>query len=134
MAHLKQGDFAMRTIKLALAATLLLGTAIVANAPAAYAVTTDGAWRVVIITEKGKCDSAYSFNVNVANGHVNYAGGGPVQLTGTVAAGGAVKVNIAAGDKGAIGSGHLRGSEGAGTWRGRGSASECAGRWEAARR
>ena len=124
----------MRTIKLAIAATLLLGTAVIGHSPAAYAMTTDGDWRVVIITEKGKCDSAYSFNVNVANGHVNYPGGGPVHLSGTVAPGGAVKVNISAGDKGASGTGHLRGTEGGGTWRGRGSASECAGRWEAARR
>ncbi len=124
----------MRTIKLALAATLLLGTAVAGNSPAAYAMTTDGNWRVMIVTEKGSCDRAYSFDVNVSHGQVNYTGGGPVHLSGTVAPSGAVKVNISAGSKGASGTGRLLASEGGGTWRGRGSAGECAGHWEAARR
>ncbi len=124
----------MRSIKPALAAAFMLSSALAGFPSAAHAVATDGDWRVVIITEKGKCDSAYSFNVNVANGRVTYPGGGPVHLSGTVTPGGAVKVNISAGDKGANGTGHLRGSEGGGTWHGRGSAGECAGRWEAARR
>ena len=53
---------------------------------------------------------------------------------GTVTPDGAVKVSISAGSKGANGTGRLAGSEGVGTWHGRGSAGECAGRWEAVRR
>ncbi len=124
----------MRMIKLTLAAGLLLGAAVIGNPPAAHAMTTDGNWSVLIITEKGSCDRAYRYNFNVARGRVVYDGSAAIKLAGTVAPNGLVKVSIKAGNKGARGVGRLAGSEGAGTWHGVGSAGECAGRWEAERR
>ena len=112
----------MRPIKQAFAAAFMLSSALAGFPSAAHAVATDGDWRVVIITEKGSCDRAYSYNVNISHGRVIYSGGAPVHLAGTVTPDGAVKVNISAGDKGANGTGRLSASEGVGTWRGRGSA------------
>jgi hypothetical protein len=123
----------MRSIKPALAAAFMLSSALAGFPSAAHATATDGDWRVVIITEKGSCDRAYSYNVNIANGRVNYSGSSLVHMGGTVSPSGAVKVNISAGNKGASGSGHLSANEGVGTWRGHGSGAECAGRWEAQR-
>jgi hypothetical protein len=124
----------MRTIRLALVATFALGAAMAANPPAAHAATTDGSWNVLIITEKGSCDRSYSYNVDVANGRVNYSGSTAINLAGTVAPDGAVKVSIKAGNQGASGTGRLSGSAGTGTWRNHSSDGECAGRWEAVRR
>lgn len=122
----------MRMFKSALAAVFLLCAGIPGNISAAHAVATDGNWNVLIITEKGTCDRTYSYNVSVEQGRVIYRG--PVTLAGTVAADGAVKVNISAGNQGASGTGRLLGSEGSGTWHGHGTAGECTGRWEAVRR
>jgi hypothetical protein len=72
--------------------------------------------------------------VNVSNGHVSYQGDASVDLSGTVAPSGLVKVNIKLGDKGANGTGQLSAHSGAGTWRGIGSSARCAGHWEAERR
>ena len=89
---------------------------------------------MLIITEKGACDAAYRYAVTVANGHVRYAGTTDINLGGTVAANGLVKVSIRRGDQGANGTGRLSGQSGAGTWRGVGANGACAGRWEAERR
>jgi hypothetical protein len=134
MALCGQGDFAMRTVKLALVAAFALGAATAGIPAAGHAATTDGNWNVTIITEKGSCDRAYSYNVDVSHGRVVYRGSSFIKLAGTVAPDGLVKVNISAGKQGANGTGRLSGSEGAGVWRGRGTAGECAGRWEAVRR
>jgi hypothetical protein len=47
---------------------------------------------------------------------------------------GVVKVSLMLGDKGASGTGRLAANAGAGSWRGTGSNTTCAGRWEAERR
>ncbi len=122
----------MPMAKVTFAAGLLMTVAALANPPAAYAMPTDGNWSVLIITEKGTCDRAYRYTVNVSHGRLVYEGSAPVNFTGAVAANGRVKVRIKAGSQGASGSGRLSGSAGAGTWRS--SAGECAGRWEAERR
>jgi hypothetical protein len=124
----------MPMTKLTLAASLLLGAAVIGNPPAAYAMPTDGNWSVLIITEKGTCDRAYRYTVRISHGRLVYEGSAPVNLAGTVAPNGRVKVSVKAGSQGASGTGRLSGSEGVGTWRGRSSAGECAGRWEAERR
>lgn len=115
-------------------AALPLGFALAAPAPHALAASHDGNWSVLVITEKGDCDRAYRYGVNVANGHVRYQGDTAVNMSGTVAPGGAVKVSIRLGDKGASGTGRLSTSAGSGTWRGVGSGKSCTGRWEAERR
>jgi len=113
---------------------LLLGTATAGGPPAAYAATQDGTWSVLVITEKGDCDRAYRYSVKIANGQVSYQGEASVDMAGTVAPNGAIKVSIRLGSKGADGSGHLSGQTGAGTWHSVGSNASCAGRWEAERR
>jgi len=113
------------------AITLAMGFAAVLPAQAA---PHDGQWSVVIITEKGNCDQAYRYEVAVDDGKLSYAGREQVSLSGTVASGGAVKVNIRLGEQGATGSGKLAGASGTGTWQGTGNAGACAGRWEAEKR
>ncbi len=123
-----------RVVTMAILPALPLVWAIAGGAPAASAAAQDGNWSVLIITEKGDCDRGYRYNVNVANGRVVYTGDAAVNLSGTVAPNGVVKVSIKIGEQGANGAGHLSASAGTGTWRGIGSSGTCAGRWEAERR
>ncbi len=109
---------------------LILPASIGARATAAH----DGNWSVLIVTEEGGCDRGYRYNVNIVNGHVSYQGDASVDLSGTVAPSGLVKVNIKLGDKGANGTGQLSAKTGTGTWHGIGSSGTCAGHWEAERR
>ena len=99
-----------------------------AAAATAHAGSHDGNWSVLVITEKGDCDAAYRYAINVADGQVKYAGDAAVNMAGTVAPDGAVRVSIRLRDKGANGSGHLGGNSGAGTWHGFGPNANCAGR------
>ncbi len=115
----------------------LLATAVVSgwlSASPAYAAAHDGRWSVLVITESGTCDPAYRYEVAVGGGKVTYAGPENVDFSGTVAANGAVRVNIRLGEQGAQGAGKLSGSTGQGTWRGTGKNGTCSGRWEAERR
>lgn len=113
------------------AATLASGWLLAGQAQAA---PHDGRWSVLVITEKGSCDQAYRYEVAIDDGKVSYAGREQVDFSGTVAAGGAVRVSIRLGEQGATGSGKLSGASGAGTWQGTGNNGACAGRWEAERR
>lgn len=115
-------------------AVLLAGLAGMGAPSEASAAEVDGTWSLLIVTEKGECDPAYRYVVKVANGRVSYQGDASVDMAGTVAPNGAVKVSIRLGDKGANGTGRLSGQAGAGTWHGAGSNGSCAGRWEAERR
>lgn len=101
----------------------------------AMAAGHDGQWSVLIITEKGQCDRGYRYSVAVANGQVRYQGDTSVDLSGTVAPNGAVKVSIKFGGQGANGTGRLSGNTGGGTWHSIGGGDQdCSGRWEAERR
>jgi len=121
-----------RVMTIALLAAGLLGSASVGHS--AVAAGHDGNWTVLVITEKGDCDRAYRYSVNVQNGQLKYQGEAAVNMAGTVAGNGAVKVSIRLGEKGANGVGRLSGNAGTGTWRGAAANSTCAGRWEAERR
>jgi hypothetical protein len=105
-----------------------------ASSRSAPAATHDGNWSVLIITEKGDCDRAYRYPLAVSDGHVRYSGESGANVQGTVSSGGAVRVSIRLGDKGANGSGHLSGNSGSGTWQGAGGGVRCSGRWEAEKR
>jgi hypothetical protein len=120
-------------IRPALIAGVLLSTLLVSQ-PALSNAVHDGNWTVLVITEKGKCDRGYRYEIKVVDGHVHYAGTAAVNLDGTVTPTGVVSVSIRAGDQGADGTGRLSDASGAGTWRGRGSSGACIGRWEAERR
>ena len=115
-------------------AGLSLAAVVTAPSSLALAAALDGNWSVLVVTEKGTCDRGYRYSVAVANGQVVYNGDTAVSLSGTVAPNGAVKVSIKFGGQAADGAGRLSGNAGTGTWRGKGSSGDCAGRWEAERR
>jgi hypothetical protein len=91
----------------------------------------DGLWNVLIITQSGNCDPAYSYPFQVSGGRILPAGG--ADISGRVSGGGAVAVRIAAGGAVANGSGRLGGGYGAGRWSARFSSGVCSGRWQATR-
>ena len=100
----------------------------------ASAAAFDGRWSVLIITEKGRCDRGYRYEIAVGKGKVTYVGEGSFNFSGSVTSGGAVKVAINQGSHTATGNGRLTAKSGYGTWRGHNSSGECSGRWEAERR
>ena len=117
-----------RTLLLLALAAALVGAA---PTPLGAASPFDGAWTVLVITESGRCDRAYQYQVRIQNGAVAYAGGEPgITATGAVRGNGAISVKVGRGDQNASGSGRLAGATGAGRWRG----GDCAGRWTAERR
>jgi hypothetical protein len=90
----------------------------------------DGRWSLNIVTQRGACDT-YNFPVNITNGAVTFPG--LVKASGRVASGGAVRVNVAAGDKSASGSGKLSQGSGSGRWTGKSGDAKCSGTWNAQR-
>ena len=91
----------------------------------------DGVWNVLIITQAGNCDAAYSYPFRVAAGRISSAGAATV--SGSVGRGGGVAVRISAGGSVATGSGRLGGNSGAGRWSARLSSGSCSGHWQATR-
>jgi hypothetical protein len=118
----------------------LVRASILACVCAASAATTatartpyDGAWSVLIVTERGTCDRAYRYGVNIVDGRVVYDGG-VVNFTGRVANNGNVQVLVSAGEQKAAGSGRLSQRDGRGSWSGASSSGRCSGYWTAERR
>jgi len=91
----------------------------------------DGIWNVLIITQAGSCDPAYSYPFRVSGGRILSMG--PANVSGSVGRGGAVVVRISAGGRTASGIGRLGGSTGAGRWTARVSSGNCSGSWQATR-
>jgi hypothetical protein len=91
----------------------------------------DGIWRVLIITQAGRCDPAYSYPFRVAGGRISSAG--PADVSGSVGRDGSVAVRISAGGSVASGRGRLGGRTGAGRWTAKVSSGNCSGRWQATR-
>ena len=91
----------------------------------------DGIWNVLIITQAGNCDPAYSYPFRVSGGRISTAGAADV--SGSVGGGGRVVVRITLGGSVASGSGRLGGGTGAGRWNARLSGGTCSGRWQATR-
>ena len=105
------------------------------SAPAAApAVSFDGRWSVVIITDSGSCDRAYRYGVRISGGRIYYEGDSAAVINGQVDAAGNVVVSLRYGGAGASGNGHLTDSGGDGRWQGSSSSASCSGRWEAERR
>jgi len=114
--------------------SVALALACAAALPAAEAgLNYDGLWSVVIVTKTGQCDAAYRYPVRITNGSLVNAGSAPINISGKVGKNGAVIVNVSAGDKSAVGKGHLASTSGAGSWSGNGNGA-CSGIWEAERR
>jgi len=122
------------------AATVVLSSAVAIAAPVRAPrggglASYDGTWSVVIVTQRGTCDSAYRYSLNIQGGRVSYAGDAAFTLYGQVVPGGGVRVTVARGGQRADGVGRLApGGFGSGTWRGSGSAESCSGTWSAERR
>ena len=92
----------------------------------------DGAWSVLIVTEKGTCDRAYRYPVKIQNGAVGYAGSASFTVSGKVDPKGAVTVTVARGSQSATGTGRMSDTDAIGTWTA--ASGECSGTWTAERR
>lgn len=110
-----------------IAAAGLIASASVAHARSAY----DGSWDLVFVTQKGTCDPAYNFTVNISDGVVSHPN--LVRLKGYVAKSGSVRASVTVQDKFASGTGRLSGTSGRGTWNGRAGTGRCSGYWTAQR-
>jgi len=118
----------MRKLLLCATATCLFVTlANTADARSAY----DGSWDLTFVTQRGACDPAYNFTVNVSNGVVTHPN--LVKFRGYVTKSGAVRASVTVQDKYAAGSGRLSGASGRGTWRGHAGNAQCSGYWNAQR-
>ena len=124
----------IRPLTVLSAAAMLVSMAIPAgSAPIAAAKPNfDGAWSVLIVTQKGTCDRAYRYPVQIQNGTVGYAGSASFTVSGKVGDAGAITVTVARGDKSATGTGRMSGTDGSGTWTA--ASGECSGTWTAERR
>lgn len=100
---------------------------------AAARTVYDGSWSVLIVTQRGTCDRAYRYGVEIVNGRVIYSGG-VVNFSGHVTPKGSVSVRVSTSDAFASGSGRLSRSVGRGRWSGRSGSGACSGYWEAERR
>jgi hypothetical protein len=118
----------MKTLSLCATATcLFVALASTAHARSAY----DGSWDLVFVTQRGACDSSYSFTVDVTNGIVTHPN--LVRFRGYVAKSGAVRASVTVQDKYASGAGKLSAATGRGTWSGRSGSARCSGYWTAQR-
>ena len=117
-----------------LAAGVAFATTSLIAQPASARTNYDGNWSVLIVTQRGPCDSAYRYGLSIQNGSVIYEGSAAVNVAGRVSPNGAVSVRVWAGSQGASGSGRLSRNSGSGSWRGIGSMGTCSGTWSADRR
>jgi hypothetical protein len=117
-----------------IAAAALLAGAVFTSTPGVARTNFDGNWSVLIVTQRGNCDTAYRYGVSIRNGVVIYEGSAPVNFTGRVSPNGAVSVRVWAGSQSANGSGRLGRGQGRGTWRGNGNSGACSGYWTAEQR
>jgi hypothetical protein len=121
----------MRASRWMFVAAVLAAAASPGTAGAAGGGGYDGIWNVLIITQAGSCDPAYSYPFRVSGGRISSMG--PANVSGSVGRGGTVVVRISAGGRTASGNGRLGGSTGAGRWTARVSSGNCSGRWQATR-
>jgi hypothetical protein len=113
--------------KTIIASRILLLAALSAATPAA-AATFDGEWNVQIASKNEACGSGTTVSIGINHGQVASTSA-MVNASGRVAEAGTISVTLASGVKRAVGSGHLAGTSGSGTWRG----ALCSGTWTAQR-
>ncbi|WP_024576739.1 MULTISPECIES: hypothetical protein [unclassified Afipia] len=104
--------------------------ALLASSPS-QAASFDGPWTVIIVTQAGNCDAAYSFPLQVSGGRIVSTGG--TTINGRIGGGGGVNVAISSGGSSGRASGRLSGYSGSGRWSGVLNGARCSGRWEAHR-
>jgi len=108
---------------------LIAATALTAT-PGFATPRYDGVWSVSIVTKKGDCIASYRYPMRIANGILANGGAIAIDVSGKVAANGAVTVRLSHGDTRATASGRLAGNAGGGSW----SGASCSGSWTAERR
>ncbi|MGA7808500.1 hypothetical protein [Bradyrhizobium sp.] len=118
MGHIHKVIIAIRMLSL-LAAPI---------ATPAAAAGFDGEWNVRIASANASCGNGATVAIDISNGHVA-SSGAMMKASGRVADQGNISVTLASGLKRAVGSGHLAGTSGSGTWRG----PMCWGTWTAQR-
>jgi hypothetical protein len=123
---------AIRTMAPALAALGILAATVPASPAASARSNFDGAWSVLIVTQKGTCDRAYRYPVKIDNGSVGYAGTASFTVSGKVGENGSVIVKVARGNQSANGQGRLSATDGSGMWIA--GSGDCSGTWTAERR
>jgi hypothetical protein len=115
--------------------SIFVAAAILTAPPAATgtaaAASYDGSRSVLIITQAGSCDAAYSYPFRIAGGRISSTGS--FDISGRVSGGGAVQVRISAGGSVANGTGSLGAGSGSGRWTAKLSGGNCSGRWQATR-
>lgn len=103
------------------------------HAASAASRAYDGLWSVSVHTSYGPCDATYRYPARIIGGRVMQAESDfSYQLSGAVAASGAIAVTVFRSGQNANGYGRLRGSSGAGRWSASGNT--CYGTWSAIRR
>jgi hypothetical protein len=109
----------------------LVGASIAVGATASSAMPRyDGLWSVSIVTTKGDCIASYRYPMRIVGGVLANGGDIAINVSGKVAADGAVLVVVSRGDTHASGSGRLAANAGNGSWK----TSSCSGLWTAVRR
>jgi hypothetical protein len=114
------------TRRISLVARFALLATLLTAAPA-MAATFDGEWNVQIASSNVACSTG-AVSIGINNGRVA-SSNAAVTASGRVAEAGAISVTLTSGMKTAVGSGHLNGTSGSGTWR----AALCSGTWTAQR-
>ncbi len=114
--------------------TLLVSTLIACGcmASALAAQPYDGRWSVEVITERGSCDQAYRWDLEVANGKVAAGADMPAQASGAVSSKGAVAMDFSRGADRVSAKGSASGKWASGEWSS--PSLGCSGRWRAERR
>ncbi len=112
------------------AVALIASSAALAATPSFAVPRYDGLWSVSIVTKKGDCVASYRYPMRIAKGIVANGGDSAIDVTGKVAASGAVTVIVSHGDTRAAGSGRLAVNAGSGSWK----TTSCSGSWTAERR
>jgi hypothetical protein len=108
----------------------LFGASVLASTSTFAIPRFDGLWSVAIVTEQGTCDRGYRYPIRISNGVLANAGAVAFNISGKVAATGAITVTVSHGSSSATGVGRLAGDTGAGNWHG----GDCSGTWTAERR
>src|SRR5579872_3378606 len=112
------------------AAALVAGSMVLTATATIALPRFDGMWSVSIVTKKGDCITSYRYPMRIVGGVLANGGDMAINVSGRVAANGAVTVVVSHGDTRASGSGRPAANSGAGSWR----TSSCSGSWTAERR
>ncbi|MEA2906915.1 MAG: hypothetical protein QOG83_1568 [Alphaproteobacteria bacterium] len=113
------------------ASVLAFACAVAVTTTASARTPYDGAWSVTIVTQRGTCDRAYRYGVQIIDGQVSYQG--VVTFSGRVSSNGNVRVRVSSSSAYANGSGRLSRTAGRGSWSGQSGNSACSGYWTAER-